>query len=414
MTELYLYDDELARRFEPFALTRPMSEMRVGAELVRRRWEMALGLTATGFIGAPHLASFEEMDAPPVAGPEIPAGAIVANARCAPALIAAEPHAESWTCGGEVAAVRLRRPMPVEQFDAGRRSLGSLVAPASPQVKLRGWWMREVWDSIAQLSQMLEDDVTHLAAMLRLRADAPRGAVVLGDHAVHVEDGAIVEPFVVLDATAGPILVREGATVQAYTRLVGPSYIARKSSVVGERVAVVSVGEVCKVHGEVSNTIFLGHANKGHDGFVGHSYVGRWVNLGAGTTTSNLKNTYGTVALWTPDGVRDTGQQFLGTLFGDHSKTGIGTHLNTGTVLGAGANVYGAVMPPKFVPPFAWGDGEPYGEFDVEKAVLVAERMMARRHIALGDRGRAQLREAHALARARRERKAGPRAGRDG
>ena len=98
---------------------------------------------------------------------------------------------------------------------------------------------------------------------------------------------------------------------------------------------------MCKVRGELSNTIFLGYSNKGHDGFVGHSYLGRWVNLGAGTITSNLKNTYGTVSLWTPDGVRDTGLQFLGTLFGDHVKTGIGLRLTTGTVLGAGANVYG-------------------------------------------------------------------------
>ena len=101
--------------------------------------------------------------------------------------------------------------------------------------------------------------------------------------------------------------------------------------------------------------MFVGHANKGHDGFVGHSVLGRWVNLGAGTTTSNLKNTYGTVALWTPGGVADTGLQFLGTLFGDHVKTGIGLRLTTGCVLGAGANVVDR-MPPKAVAPFAWGE----------------------------------------------------------
>src|SRR5204863_9771343 len=101
------------------------------------------------------------------------------------------------------------------------------------------------------------------------------------------------------------------------------------------------------------------YANKGHEGFVGHSYLGKWVNLGAGTTTSNLKNTYGTVSLWTPSGTRNTGLQFLGTLFGDHVKTGIGLRLSTGTVIGTGANVYDA-MPPKAVAPFAWGSGAPY------------------------------------------------------
>ena len=135
--------------------------------------------------------------------------------------------------------------------------------------------------------------------------------------------------------------MQPGAHIRAFTRINGPCYVGRDVNVMGGDISGCSIGDVCKVRGELSNTIFVGHSNKGHDGFVGHSYLGRWVNLGAGTITSNLKNTYGTVALWTPTGVRDTGMQFLGTLFGDHVKTGIGLRLTTGTVLGAGANVYG-------------------------------------------------------------------------
>ena len=139
----------------------------------------------------------------------------------------------------------------------------------------------------------------------------------------------------------------------------------------------------------------IGYANKGHDGFVGHSYMGRWVNLGAGTITSNLKNTYGSVTLWTPGGMRDTGMQFLGTLFGDHAKTGIGTCLTTGTVLGAAANVYGGQTPPKAVPPFAWGSAPPYSVYRLDKFLEVVERVMARRQVKLTDRGRQQLAAAH-------------------
>ena len=123
--------------------------------------------------------------------------------------------------------------------------------------------------------------------------------------------------------------------------------------------------------------------------------MGRWVNLGAGTITSNLKNTYGPVSVWTPRGMRDTGMQFLGTLFGDHAKTGIGTCLTTGTVLGAGANVYGAQTPPKAVPPFAWGTALPYQVYRLDKFLEVADRMMARRHVTLTDRARKQLAESH-------------------
>jgi hypothetical protein len=115
------------------------------------------------------------------------------------------------------------------------------------------------------------------------------------------------------------------------------------------------------------------------------------VNVGAGTVTSNLKNSYGEVSLWTPDGTRRTGQTFLGALIGDHAKLGIGTRLTTGCVVGAGANVFGSAMPPKFVPPFAWGDVPPYKEFDAEKFLDVAARVMARRGVALGEGGRLAL-----------------------
>jgi hypothetical protein len=164
----------------------------------------------------------------------------------------------------------------------------------------------------------------------------------------------------------------------------------------GGKVAVCSVGEDCRVHGEVSNTVFLGHANKAHDGFVGHSYLGRWANLGAETVTSNLKNTYGPVALWTRDGNRDTGMQFLGTFFGDHAKTAVGTRLMTGSVVGAGANVFGPGLAPKVVPPFAWGNEGAAGGYALDKFLEMAERAMARRKVALGEGARRMLAAAHA------------------
>ncbi|HET7458254.1 MAG TPA: putative sugar nucleotidyl transferase [Gemmatimonadaceae bacterium] len=399
---LYLYDDARARAFEPFALTRPAGELRAGAEIVRRRWERALGARAAGFIGAPHLATFEELDAPPAAGETLPAGAIIANSRCIPSLRhSAEPASGVWWCDGRVAAVRLPAPLEVAPLADGVVALEAIAPPSSHASRggaMHGWWADEVWHYLRDLSAQLADDVPHLAATLELD-EIPAHATTLGEHAVHVERGATIEPFVVLDATAGPILVRRGTVVQSFTRIAGPCYVGEGSTIVGDRVSGCSIGDVCKVRGEISASIVLGHTNKGHDGFVGHSYLGRWVNLGAGTTTSNLKNTYGAVALWTPDGVRDTGMQFLGTLFGDHAKTGIGLRLTTGTVVGAGANIYGSQMPPKAVPPFAWGDGAPYDSYAIDKFVRVAERAMSRRHVALGDGARRTLAVAHALAR---------------
>jgi UDP-N-acetylglucosamine diphosphorylase/glucosamine-1-phosphate N-acetyltransferase len=226
-------------------------------------------------------------------------------------------------------------------------------------------------------------------------ATAKTTATTIGDHGVFVEEGADISPQVVLDASGGPILIRRGSVIAPFTHLVGPIAVGRDSQIGGDRVAMSSIGDHCKVRGEFSNSIVLGHSNKGHAGFVGHSYLGRWVNLGALTTTSNLKNTYGPVQLWTPSGTRSTGQQFVGTYFGDHAKTGIGTMLSTGTVIGAGANVFGGTMPPKVVPPFAWGDGEPYDTYDIARFLTVAERVMARRHVDLSNDARKQLTEAH-------------------
>lgn len=394
---LYLYDDARARTFEPFALTRPASELRAGAEIVRRRWERALGARAAGFVGAPHLAHFEEFDAPGAAHGLLPAGAVVANSRCTPRLVTvADADCSVWRCEGRVAAVRLAQATTVAHLADGSVALDQLAPETGAREgTIEGWWTDEVWDHLRQLNAQLADDLPLLASTL-VCEPPPAHTTVLGAHAVHLERGATIEPFVVLDATAGPILVRRAAVVQSFTRLSGPAYVGEGTTIVGDRVSGCSIGEVCKVRGEISASIVLGHSNKGHDGFVGHSYLGRWVNLGAGTTTSNLKNTYGTVALWTPDGVRDTGMQFLGTLFGDHAKTGIGLRLTTGTVVGAGANIYGSSMPPKAVPPFAWGDGAPYGVYTLDKFLSVAERAMSRRHVPLSDGARRALAEAHA------------------
>jgi UDP-N-acetylglucosamine diphosphorylase/glucosamine-1-phosphate N-acetyltransferase len=394
---LVLYDDAQAREFEPFALTRPVAEMRAGASLVRERWAVALGMPANGFVGAPHLAAFEEGEAPGAMTVPIPEGTVIANTRCVVALRSTPADADVWTCEGRVAAVRLPRSVALTELAEGRATLEALAPAGGRTRELTGRWLEAVWDFVRTLPPQLADDIAALAATAS-HAQRPAQAIVVGSHAVLVEPGATVEPMVCFDVSAGPVLIRQGATVRAFTRLVGPCIVGAGSTVMADRIETCAIGERCRVHGEVSNTIFLGDSNKSHDGFVGHSYVGRWVNLGAGTTTSNLKNTYGTVQLWTPHGLRDTGMMFLGTMFGDHAKTGIGLRLTTGTVVGAGANVYTSDMAPKQVPPFAWGDGEPFRAYQLEKFLEVAQRAMARRQATLGERGARLIAAAYARA----------------
>ena len=394
MSALYFYDDARARQFEPFALTRPGSELRAGTSLIRKRWERATSLESAGFISSAHLAHFEEGKAPPALAPksEIPAGSIVVNTRCVIPLDLEFDRFDLLMCEGTACAVRLARSLPVSQFADGSIDIGAIQTSLGGR-RIAGRWIHHVWELISTLPEQLAEDIPRRAKALE--AAASSDATIVGSEGVFIEEGAVVGPQVVLDASAGPILIRKGAVIAPFTHLIGPVAVGRDSQILGDRIATSSIGDHCKVRGEFSNTVVIGHSNKGHAGFVGHSYMGRWVNLGALTTTSNLKNTYGPVSLWTPSGVKDTGQQFLGTLFGDHAKTGIGTMLSTGTVIGAGANVFGAATPPKVIPPFAWGSAEPYETYDVTKFLVVAERVMARRDVELGDKGKKQLAEAH-------------------
>jgi len=391
VSAVYLYDDQRARGFEPFALTRPVAELRGGALLVRERWARALGGDVAGVVTSPHLASFVEPASAPIArAGTLPAGSWLANARFAPALSPVR-DAAMLTAGDRVVAIRLPAELSTEALADGTASLDTLAGRAEASSPIEGWWMDDVWDFIRHLVPMLAADIPALAADLDIKAGAPKGAIVVGTHPVFVERGAVVEPSVCFDTTEGPVLLRAGSHVHAFTRLVGPLYVGEHTMLTTDRIETSSIGDTCKVHGEVSNSIFLGHSNKAHDGFIGHSMVGRWVNLGASTITSNLKNTYGDVQMWTPDGARDTGMQFLGTMFGDHVKTGIGLCLTTGCVLGAGANVFGSVMPPKTVAPFSWGEAGAFQPYRIDKFLETAERMMARRDVPLEEGMRAQL-----------------------
>lgn len=396
---LVFFDDPAAGDFEPFALTRPCCELRAGALLVRQRWEMATGEETRGFVGAAHLADFDEPGAAAAITGPLPAGSIVVNARCAIGLDALRPSGleltdpdtlpgdpTAWSCGGRLAAVRLTADTDPEVLrDSG--SLEALAGHANP-LAVAGTWIDNVWDLVRLLPELLAADLPLLIDPAEL--DSSAGLTALGFHPVFVERGATIEPYVVFDAQAGPILVRRGATIQSFTRLVGPCYVGEGTTVIGGRIAASAIGERCRVHGEISTSVFLGYANKGHDGFIGHSVLGRWVNLGAATVNSNLKNNYSGVALHTPRGVERTGMQFLGAFLGDHAKTAIGTRLTTGAVVGTGANVYGTGITSRYVPPFAWGlDGTEV--WDLNAFLETAERAMKRREVALTEKARRQL-----------------------
>jgi len=248
-----------------------------------------------------------------------------------------------------------------------------------PDQELDGILLHGAHDLLTALEHLLPADCADLLATRG--DDLPGGSIVVGEPSEVVVLGAFVEPGVVFDTRNGGIVVDEGAQVRSGARLEGPLYIGPHTIILGGDIRGSVFGPQCRVRGEVAASVFHGYVNKAHEGFVGHSVLGMWVNLGAGTTTSNLKNTYGEVRLGSGPARIETGRQFLGSLIGDHAKTAIGTLLGTGTVIGAGANVFGGAVP-KDVPPFAWGVGT--GERLTEVGFLkIAGRVLPRRGVEL-------------------------------
>jgi len=194
----------------------------------------------------------------------------------------------------------------------------------------------------------------------------------------------------VFDVRNGPVVLESGAEVRAGARLEGPLWVGANAHVLGGPVRGSAIGPRTNARGELSSCVFLGYANKAHDGFVGHCVIGRWANLGAGTITSNLKNTYGPVRLEIAGTRLETSLQLLGSLIGDHAKTAIGTLLGTGTVIGTGANVFDDVRPPKYVPPFAWG-GTGGARMSRDGFLKIAGRVLPRRDVVVDDATRAML-----------------------
>ncbi len=377
---LYLLDPEPAPAWAPFLGARPLSELRAGAHLIRERWETFCGTEAAGVFALPHLAGFNEVGVPPVTplrpvtGPAVIGSTTFAPLGLAPALPAG---ACRLTCGGITVG-----------WGVGPGATWDRPQPHAAVVEVTGVVLHGVHDLIAHVERLL---VADLRPMLGDSDAVPAGSTVLGDPAAIALHDAAVEPGVVFDVRTGPVVLESGVEVRAGARLEGPLWVGANARVLGGPVRVTAIGPRCNVRGEVSNCVFLGYGNKAHDGFVGHSVIGRWANLGAGTITSNLKNTYGPVRLDVGGTVLETGMQFLGSLIGDHAKTAIGTLLGTGSVVGTGANVFDAVRPPKFVPPFAWGATGGGTRVTREGFLDTAARVLPRRDVAMDDATRALL-----------------------
>jgi len=242
------------------------------------------------------------------------------------------------------------------------------------------------WDLLDRCGSEIIKDAEALNLLGQHNGKIDQGSHLLNGESIHLGTGSRIMPGAVLNAENGPIWIGQNTRVMPNAVLTGPLAIGDGCLIkIGAKLYEnTSIGPVCKVGGEVEGTIIQEFSNKQHDGFLGHAYLGAWINIGADTNNSDLKNNYGQISVYLNNRSIDTGKRFLGLIMGDHSKTAINTMFNTGTVVGVNCNIYGEGFPPKFIPSFSWGGSSGMREFNFEKALEVAKIVMERRKISFG------------------------------
>lgn len=380
---LMIYEDRHWRVLRPLTDLTPVPALVFGASDLARRWLRVTQLplfaieARAAVMAAWHAAP--DLDTSSIDPAD---EAVVVNAAALPgawwSTAMAQRSPALFLGDGRIAGARLPLSMLRAGIGRGEDFETVLLSLGLPALVVDAEFIRYPWDLIARNeSAMLADLATMQPS---LDGEVHRLACLEASERIRVEAGAYVGPYAVLDATPGPIWVARGARISAHTTITGPCVIGAGTQLLGGFISGTSFGPECRVAGEVEASLWQGYGNKRHHGFLGHSIVGEWVNLGALTTTSDLKNNYGSVRVWV-DGVEiDSGSPKVGSLIGAHVKTGIGTLLPTGASVGVGANAFGGgVFAPKTLPAFAWWDGARTVDHDLDKFLATARIAVSRR-----------------------------------
>jgi UDP-N-acetylglucosamine diphosphorylase/glucosamine-1-phosphate N-acetyltransferase len=372
-----LFDGSAHKQLLPLTFTKPVAELRVGIFTIKEKWEHFLQQPTT-VRTAPYLsAKFKGNDK---------LGGIGINASVLPTddLADVVKHLQKnhvLTCRGKLIAIN---PLPAADADMGNFLSNFTKVEYDLPVSL----IEHSWDIFKKNDQEIRAD---FEIVLRTKVRAKTSGLantLVNEKQIFIEDGAKVTGAF-LNASEGPIFIGKSAEVMEGSLVRGPFALCEHATLkLGAKVyGATTIGPYCKVGGEVNNVVMQSYSNKGHDGFLGNSVIGEWCNLGADTNCSNLKNNYGLIKVYSYTQKRavDTGLQFCGLIMGDHSKSGINTMFNTGTVVGVSANIYGGDFPPKYIPSFSWGGAGGFVKFDLSKAIDVAKKMMSRREVAFTD-----------------------------
>jgi len=364
-----LFDGPSRNNLLPFTYTRPVADIRIGILTIREKWETYLGFTTTT-LTEDYLSEkypMVEMDEN-----------VMINASFLPNNELAEmvknlEENQAIFKGEDVIAFfskETQENIDFEHYEA--------IEFNDDLIKIE-----HTWDIFRKNGEALSEDF-ELLTKGRKSQPIPSSNRVIDASNVFIEEGAKLE-FTILNASTGPIYIGKDAEIMEGSIIRGPFALCEGSTVkLGAKIyGPTTVGPFCKVGGEVTNAVLFAYSNKAHEGYLGNSVLGEWCNIGADTNTSNLKNDYSEVRLWDyqTESFAKTGLQFCGLMMGDHSKCGINTMFNTGTVVGVSANIFGSGFPRNFIPSFSWGGHGGFTTYLTKKAFEVAKVVMSRRNI---------------------------------
>lgn len=374
-----LFDWFEASNLLPFTHTRAVADIRCGILTMRERWERILGATVCvmtrDYLQPIYECEWEQSSV-------FLNAAVVANKDIA-AAVAGLGAGMVLVSGDTVVAAKLN-----ERIDSLADLHRALVAAAKRAFEGEVIVIRNNWDIFSLNEQVLKGDFALITAG-RTSALIPPGVTVSGHHNLFIEQGANVYAGCIINANTGPVYISKDAEVLEGTIMRGPIAVCEHAVVkMGAKVyGATTIGPGCKVGGELNNVVFFANSNKSHDGYLGNAVIGEWCNLGADTNCSNLKNDYGIVKVWNEASGKEisSGLTFCGLMMGDHSKCGINTMFNTGTVVGVSCNIFGGGFPAKYIPSFSWGGSDGFVDYRLEKAIDAANRMMGRRNKVLSN-----------------------------
>lgn len=366
-----LFDGPFRNNLLPFTYTRPTADIRIGILTIREKWEMGLGFTTTT-LTEEYLSEkypMVEMDAN-----------VMINASFLPNA----ELLETVKSLGENQAI-FKDEDVIAFYTNNTQEAIDFEAYEAIEFNSEVLKIEHTWDIFSNNDAALRDDFEMLTKGRDSYPIAASNNLVDASN-IFVEEGVSLE-FVTLNASKGPIYIGKNAQIMEGSLLRGPIAIGEGAIVkMGTRIyGPTTIGPYCKVGGEITHSVMFANANKGHDGYLGNSVIGEWCNIGADTNISNLKNNYAEVRVWdyTTENFAKTGLQFCGLIMGDHSKCGINTMFNTGTVVGVSANIFGCGYPRNFIPSFSWGGHSGFTTYLTKKALEVAKVVMQRRQVQL-------------------------------